>query len=145
MTARRVAVIALLGTALGFTLARLGFTDFGEVHRMFTFGLARGGPGADDLRLLLAFGGAVAFGAVGFFLLARRDALPARPVQRGTVVGGLLFGAGWALSGSCPATAFVQLGEGRGIAAVGVAGLVAGLWLGRRVAARLGWTTEGCA
>jgi hypothetical protein len=131
--------------ALGFVLSRLGFTDFGEVHRMFTLGLLRGGPTLADLRLLLAFCGAVALAAAGFLIVARRDGVPARRVHRGTIAGGLLFGAGWALAGGCPSIAIVQLGEGRALAALTVAGVLAGTWAGRRLAARLGWEPGGCA
>jgi uncharacterized membrane protein YedE/YeeE len=141
----RLAALAAFGLALGFALSRLGFTDFAEVHRMFTMGLLRGGPTLADVRLLLAFCGAVALAAAGFALLARRDGLPARRVHRGTIVGGLLFGAGWALAGGCPSIAIVQLGEGRSAAALTVAGVLAGTWTGRRIAAGLGWEAGGCA
>ena len=141
----RLAALAAFGVALGFALSRLGFTDFAEVHRMFTLGIPSGGPTLADVRLLLAFGGAVALAAAGFAVLARRDAVPARRVHRGTVVGGLLFGAGWALAGGCPSIAIVQLGEGRTAAALTVAGVLAGTWAGRRLAARLGWEPGGCA
>jgi uncharacterized protein len=143
--ASRLVSLIAFGLALGFVLSRLGFTDFAEVHRMFTMGLLRGGPSLGDLRLLLAFCGAVGLAAAGFFLLARRDGVPARRVHRGTIVGGLLFGAGWALAGGCPSIAIVQLGEGRTLAAFTIAGVLAGTWAGRRIAARLGWEAGGCA
>jgi uncharacterized membrane protein YedE/YeeE len=143
--APRLASLVALGVALGFVLSRLGFTDFGEVHRMFTLGLERGGPRLADLRLMLAFCGAVALAGAWFFLLARRDGVPARRVHRGTIVGGVLFGAGWALAGGCPSIAIVQLGEGRALAALTASGILAGTWAGRRLAARLRWEPGGCA
>jgi len=42
------------------------------------------------------------------------------------VVGGLVFGAGWALLGYCPGTALGALGEGRYDALWGILGMVAG-------------------
>ena len=42
------------------------------------------------------------------------------------VVGGLLFGIGWAVVGYCPGTAVGALGEGRWDAAFGLAGMLAG-------------------
>jgi len=44
----------------------------------------------------------------------------------GTVLGGLTFGAGWALLGYCPGTAGAALGEGRTDALAGMAGMLAG-------------------
>ena len=42
------------------------------------------------------------------------------------VVGGSLFGAGWALMGFCPGTSIGALGEGRWHALFAIAGMVAG-------------------
>jgi uncharacterized membrane protein YedE/YeeE len=44
----------------------------------------------------------------------------------GNVLGGLIFGAGWALLGYCPGTAAGALGEGRVDALAGIVGMVAG-------------------
>ncbi len=47
-------------------------------------------------------------------------------VLGGNIVGGLIFGAGWALLGYCPATAVGALGEGRWDAAWGIIGMFVG-------------------
>jgi len=126
----------LVGLGLGFTLSEAGFSDYGELHRMFVFA---------DLRLLLAFAGAVAAAMAGFALLCRRDAVPPRPVHPGTVPGAVLFGAGWALCGACPAIALVQIGEGR-LAALAIAtGMLAGIWACQRLRRRWAWDTGSCA
>lgn len=132
---RRGAAVVALGVALGYALSAVGFSDWGEVHRMFTLGTGAGG-GAPWWRLALVFAGAVAVAMLGFGALARRDELPARPLHAGIVPGGLLFGAGWAISGACPAIALVQLGEGRLAALWTLAGILAGSWFGRRAAHR---------
>lgn len=142
---RAHALLAALGLALGFTISAAGFSDWAEIHRMFTFGLGEGGPGAESLRLLLAFAGAVALAAAGFFLLARRDLLPRRPITRATVPGALLFGAGWALCGACPVAVLVQLGEGKVAALATAAGMLGGLRLHRAARRRLGWSSDSCA
>jgi len=141
----RTLAMAAFGFALGLLLSRLGFTDWREVHTMFTLGLFAGGPSAQTLRLLLAFCAAVAVSLTGFRLLARHDAIPGRSLQKGTVLGGLLFGVGWALTGGCPSIAVVQLGEGKWAAGASVAGVLAGTWIGRRVTARFHWHTGSCA
>ena len=138
------AVSGVLGVALGFVLSSAGFSDWGEIHRMFTFGVPGGGPSLADLRLTLAFVGAVAVALAGFHLLARHDQLPAKPIRSGTVPGAILFGAGWALAGACPAAALVQIGEGKGAAVVTLGGMLAGARLHDRLRKRFGWARHSC-
>lgn len=121
----RPAVVGF-GLALGFVLSRLGFTDWGELHRMLTF---------TDLRLVGAFGVAVVVTAIGLRVLTVGQYLPAKPFHSGIVPGALLFGVGWALSGACPGAALAQLGEGRLTALVSVVGVFVGSALYQAVAA----------
>ncbi len=129
--------VAPFGLLLGFTLSELGFAEFGQVHRMFTF---------VDLRLLFAFAAAVILTMAGFRLLAHKYPLPAKPIHKGTVAGGLLFGVGWAVTGACPAVPLVQLGEGRLPAAATTVGVVLGILIYRWLHAHyLQWDTGSCS
>jgi len=47
-------------------------------------------------------------------------------VLGGNIIGGLIFGVGWALLGYCPGTAGAALGEGRVDALAGMAGMLVG-------------------
>ena len=133
--AQRLASL-VLGLSLGFSLCRIGFTDYGQLHDMFTFA---------DLRLVLVFGGAVALLAVAFRFLPAARALPPRAIQKSAIAGGLLFGVGWVLCGACPGAALAQLGEGRLYALVTVAGIVAGTFAFGPINARLlRWHTGAC-
>lgn len=132
------------GLALGFTISAAGLSDWGEVHRMFSLGLFAGGPSAGNLRLLLGFAGAVAFSLAGFWLLARHDQIPVKPIRAGTISGALLFGAGWAVTGACPAAALVQLGEGKAAALATLAGILAGAWLHEKTRRRFHWSRHSC-
>lgn len=118
-----------LGTSLaailfGFSLSRIGFSSWDEVHRMFTFA---------DLRLFLTFLFAVVSLAAAWRVVIvasrPRPSWSPRPIHRGTVAGGALFGIGWALSGACPAIALVQLGEGQGLAVFSLVGMLLGNWV----------------
>ncbi len=124
---RQVAALGAWGLALGFALTRIGFADYGELHRMLTF---------RDLRLLFVFGGAVALSFVGFRLLARGKALPARPMHDGIIPGGILFGVGWAISGACPAVALIQIGQGQVPAVLTLVGMLVGTWVYPRFESR---------
>lgn len=68
-------------------------------------------------------------GMVGVYLLVDLGLakLSLKPlVLGGNVLGGLIFGAGWALLGYCPGTAGAALGEGRVDALAGMAGMLLG-------------------
>jgi hypothetical protein len=141
----RTARLAAFGLALGFVLGSSRLADPGYLLEMLTFGAAPGaGPGA-AARAWGTLAASVLTAAAGFACLARGDALPARPIRRGTVPGALTFGAGWALTGSCPAAVFVQLGQGRAAAVATLAGMLAGFALHRAARRRLGLDGAGCA
>jgi len=133
---RILAANAGFGLLLGFSLSHIGFGDFGEVHRMFTFA---------DLRLVLTFGGAVALCAAGFATLTRRWQFVRRRVQPASIAGGVVFGLGWALAGACPGIVLVQLGEGQLQALLTLGGILGGTWLFGVVQRRWGvGVTERC-
>jgi uncharacterized membrane protein YedE/YeeE len=113
------------GLTLGYTVTRIGFADFGEVHAMFTF---------QDTRMLFAFVGAVALIVVAFLLLRVRRT-PGR-IHAGVVPGAVLFGTGWAISGGCPAIPIVQVAAGYLPAVVTIGGIAVGMYLSRWANAR---------
>ena len=49
--------------------------------------------------------------------------------NKGQIIGGLLFGVGWAFTGACPGPLFAQIGAGFLIVAVVVLSAVAGTWV----------------
>lgn len=130
-------LVAGFGGAMGFALARMGFADYAEVQRLFAFA---------DLRLLFCFATAVGLGMIGFAVLRRLRAAPApRPIHRGTVPGGLLFGAGWALTGACPSVVLVQLGQGYLPAFITATGVLLGVWAYRKINRHyLRWDSGSC-
>lgn len=128
---------AFMGLLMGLTLSFIGFTNFGEVHKMFLFA---------DLRMLFAFAGAVVFATI-FFRYFVEDMPPTRKLMHpGIIPGSLLFGAGWAITGSCPSIALVQLGEGQLVAGFTILGILLGVWLYRHVHRRFfRWDSGACS
>lgn len=114
---RRHLWVPVFGFALGFSIGNIGFGDFGELNRMFTF---------RDLRMFFTFLGGVVVAGV-LFQLTARDRPPAARIHRGVVPGAVLFGSGWAISGGCPAIPLVQLGTGYLPAVVTIAGIAVGM------------------
>ncbi len=124
------------GMLLGGAVSAVGFTDYGELHRMFTFA---------DTRLLFTFAAGVLLAGIGFALHCRGAGMPVRPLVRGTIPGAALFGAGWAITGGCPGAVLAQIGEGKLPALVTFGAILAGTAIGRRVKARAGWDPGSCA
>ncbi|MDP6946004.1 MAG: YeeE/YedE thiosulfate transporter family protein [Myxococcota bacterium] len=118
----------LFGAAFGFVLSRSGATDYEVVQRMFLF---------QDPQLYGIIGTAVAVIAPGLWLLKRRGRalggqplrVPTKPRHRGNVLGGLLFGIGWSLTGMCPGPVLVNLGEGKIYAWAAFGGVLVGTTL----------------
>ncbi len=108
----------ITGLAFGFTIGNIGFGDYAEVNRMFTF---------QDLRMFLAFAGAVVIIACAFALLRVRRT-PGR-IHAGVIPGAVLFGAGWAISGGCPSIPIVQVATGYLPAVITIVGIAAGMRL----------------
>ena len=75
---------------------------------------------------------AIIVGMIGIFTLHyfAMVNLHIRPTRlAANIIGGLLFGVGFALLGYCPGTAAAAVGQGSWDALYGMAGLVAGSWL----------------
>ncbi len=122
------AVFFLLCVAFGFVLSRSGAADYEFIQKMFLF---------ESFQLYGIIGTAVAVGAPGLWLLKRlgRTAsgapikIKAKPSHRGNLVGGALFGVGWAMTGMCPGPVLVNLGEGKAYAAFALLGTLFGAYV----------------
>ncbi|HMX41585.1 MAG TPA: YeeE/YedE thiosulfate transporter family protein [Saprospiraceae bacterium] len=82
-------------------------------------------------------GSAVVVGAVSVWLIKRLKirtlygesiVFTDKSFNKGQVIGGLLFGFGWALTGACPGPLFAQIGTGAFVVAVVLLSAVAGTW-----------------
>lgn len=49
--------------------------------------------------------------------------------NKGNIIGGLLFGFGWALTGACPGPLFAQIGSGATVISVTLLSAILGTWL----------------
>ena len=118
-------LFALFGTGFGFALSRSGAADYDYVQRMFLL---------EDFQLYGIIGAAVALTAPGLLALKRLGrtvsgealAIRAKPSHPGNVLGGILFGVGWSLTGMCPGPVLVNIGEGKLYALSALAGVLVG-------------------
>ena len=123
-------VFLFLGALFGLILSRAGATTPGYYAQLFLF---------EDLQLMWVILSAASLGLVGIQLMKRlrpktlmggaEIAYQGKPMTRTLIVGSLLFGAGWGLSGACPGTALAMLGEGRVTAVFVLVGITLGTWV----------------
>lgn len=118
-------VFVVFGVVFGWTLSRSGAADYDFIQKMFLF---------QDFQLYGIIGTAVALTAPGLWLIKRRGrtltgavvALGEKPRHRGNVIGGVLFGIGWSITGMCPGPMLVNVGEGKLYAIAALAGALVG-------------------
>ena len=119
------ALYLLLGIIFGFVLSRSGAADYNYIQAMFLF---------EDFQLYGIIGTAVVLTAPGIWLIKRRGRtvlghrlhIELKPLHRGNVGGGILFGIGWSLAGMCPGPILVNIGEGKVYALAAFAGALVG-------------------
>ena len=136
MTSTRVAG-ALIGIVFGVVLSWSGMTSPEVIREGLLF---------QSAYLYLFFFGACGTAAVGLRILRKRA--PRAPLtgervewetvkpERRHVVGSLVFGIGWGVSGACPGPIATQLGQGIWWAIPTTIGLAGGILLFRRLQER---------
>ncbi|MBA2752869.1 MAG: YeeE/YedE family protein [Chloroflexia bacterium] len=106
-------ICALFGAALGAVFAAAGFNRYDVIHPMLLL---------QDIAPFLVMGSAIATVLPILRLLERRRwraphggplVLRRWDSEAKHVRGGIVFGAGWAITGACPGTAATDLGSGR--------------------------------
>lgn len=130
----------LLGTAFGFLLAGSRLNEYDVIHDML---LLR------EFDLWLLFAATIGTAAPLLWLLERRRwvtplggplTVKRSPVEPRNVLGAIVFGTGWAVSGACPGTALAMPASGTLLGLPIMAGVLSGLLLRDAVATRRGAT-----
>ncbi len=119
----------LPGMIFGFLLSRAGFSDYDLFMDMFLFA---------NLKLVWTMSTAIGVAMISMYLIRRFRPrsltgepvrIKTKPLHRGTLAGGVIFGMGWGISGACPGTVLAQLGEGKIPAVFTFSGIAAGIYL----------------
>lgn len=117
-----------IGTLLGIVFVKSEVATWQRVHDMFLF---------REPHMYLIIGTAIGVAMVSMLLLKRMEAksfdgdrieYKAKPFHRGVVFGGMIFGAGWAITGACPGPIYAQIGSGEVFALFTLAGAVLGMF-----------------
>jgi uncharacterized membrane protein YedE/YeeE len=128
MIARNI-VVYIGGVLFGFGLAYSGMTKQEIVLSFLRL---------QDLGLSLVMGGAAAITFIAINVVPKFIKAPVlggifKPrvsiLNRNTVLGAVIFGVGWGLSGQCPGSAVASLGTGNWPVIVGLIGMFLGAYL----------------
>ncbi len=114
---------ALFGLVFGFLLQKGGVGKFNVLIGQLLL---------QDWTVAKIMLTAIVVGMIGVFPLHhfKKVNLHIKPTRIGAnIIGGLMFGAGFAFVGYCPGTAAAALGQGSWDALFGMAGLIAGSWM----------------
>jgi hypothetical protein len=59
--------------------------------------------------------------------------IPSKAYHHGIILGGLIFGFGWALTGACPGPLYAQIGAGYSVTLITFFSAMLGTWMYGRV------------
>ncbi|HPF18306.1 MAG TPA: YeeE/YedE thiosulfate transporter family protein [Bacillota bacterium] len=127
----------LFGGVFGFVLSRVGASDYNLIFRMFT---------GEDLKLAYVILTAILTAGVAMAVWKRMGmkgrggtdvTIRKKPLNvRKNILGGAIFGLGWAISGACPGTVLAQVGEGKLLGLATMLGMILGTFFYALVAER---------
>ena len=117
------------GIMFGIILVKAQVISWFRIQEMFRL---------QSFHMYGVIGSAVVTGAISVLIIKRfkvktiyGEEIKFYPKQfsKGQIIGGLLFGFGWALTGACPGPLFAQIGTGATVIVVSLLSAVAGTWV----------------
>lgn len=119
----------LVGLYFGIVLTKSEVVRWQRVHDMFLFNEAH-------MYLIIGVGVVVAMISMLIIKSAQAKTIEGKPIKyspkpfhKGVIIGGTLFGAGWAITGACPGPIYAQIGSGAWMALFTLAGALVGMYL----------------
>ena len=122
-------VYALIGIFFGIVFVKAEIVSWFRIQEMFRF---------DSFHMYGVIGTAVVVGVISVFLIKKfnlktmdgeKVVIVPKTFNKGQIIGGLLFGLGWAITGACPGPLFAQIGSGFTVIIVTFLSALAGTWV----------------
>lgn len=116
----------LLGTAFGIILIKGEVISWFRIQEMFRF---------QSFHMYGIIGSAIAVGMLSLFLIKKFKVrsfsgeeikIEDKQFSKGNIIGGLMFGLGWAMTGACPGPLYAIIGSGLPIFIVALISAVLG-------------------
>lgn len=118
-----------VGIAFGIVFVKAEIISWFRIQEMFRL---------QSFHMYGVIGSAVLVGVISVFLIRKfniktiyGETIEFHPktFNKGQVIGGLLFGFGWAITGACPGPLFAQIGSGGVVVAITLLSATAGTWV----------------
>lgn len=118
----------LIGTLFGLALTKGEAISWYRIQEMFRF---------ESFHMFGIFMTAIPTGALCLFLIRKLKLktfegevidMPVKKYSHGVLIGSLIFGFGWALTGACPGPLYAQIGSGSLVTIVTLLSAIAGTW-----------------
>lgn len=110
--------VLILGILFGIVLVKGQVISWFRINEMFRL---------EDPYMYLVIGSAVVVAAISLIIIRKLQAqtidgeaivINKKPFTKGTGIGGVIFGLGWAITGACPGPIYAQIGSGTYLAIV---------------------------
>ncbi len=120
---------AAVGLLFGVAFVKAEIVSWFRIQEMFRL---------ESFHMYGIIGTAVVIGALSVFLIKKLRVKTVhgeditfhdKTFNRGQIIGGLLFGFGWAMTGACPGPLFAQIGTGAAVIVVTLLSAIAGTWV----------------
>ena len=128
MSLRAYASVLLIGMYLGILFIKSEVASWQRIHDMFLL---------KEAYMYLIISLAIGVAMLSMFIIKRFSIRSAdgkliqyepKPYHTGVIIGGMLFGAGWAITGACPGPIYAQIGAGAWMALFTFAGAMLGMF-----------------
>ncbi len=119
----------LAGTLFGIVLTKAEVISWFRIQEMFRL---------QSFHMFGIIGSAIFVGAVSIWIIKKYKIktmygeeidLHPKSFNKGQIIGGLLFGFGWAMTGACPGPLFAQIGTGATVIIITLLSAIAGTWV----------------
>lgn len=127
-----------IGTIFGITLAKAEVISWFRIYEMFKF---------QSFHMYGVIGSAIVVGVMVIQLIKRKNihSIDGKPIMivpkkfswARYLIGGTIFGLGWALTGACPGPMFILLGNGISVILVVIASALLGTYVYGKIRHRL--------
>ncbi len=127
----------LLGIVFGVVFVKAEIISWFRIQEMFRL---------QSFHMYGVIGSAILTAMISILLIKRLDIrslggeailIPKKKFKKGQVIGGFIFGLGWAITGACPGPLFAQIGTGYTVVIVTLVSAVAGTWVFGKFSDRL--------
>ena len=117
-----------MGVFFGIAFVKAEIISWFRIQEMFRF---------ESFHMYGVIGTGVVLGVIFVFLIKRFNiktidgeqvVIADKEFHKGQIIGGLLFGVGWAMTGACPGPLFAQLSTGALAVSVVILSAIAGTW-----------------